>query len=309
MTQPSAPERTLRQRAWFVLRPVLIVAALVSIIAPFVAGVIFIRALTAAPCGGGGDPGAFNLPYEDVSFPSSEFKTGIKAFFIPPDADNGVVVIVPPPYTTGRGGMLHEIAVLHKHGYGALNFESRSCMGHTISLGYAEVTEVGDALNYLATRPDVDMKMIAIHGFSSAGATSIMAAARYPEIGAVVAEGGYHDFADAITDSSQAQQWLFLGTFYEFGVKVSYRLSTGYDLSVLSPVSVIGKISPRPILLIYGTAEPSLRGGQLELAAAGENAELWEAPGATHGSYQIDLPEEFERRVVDFYDKAFDIRR
>jgi pimeloyl-ACP methyl ester carboxylesterase len=74
-------------------------------------------------------------------------------------------------------------------------------------------------------------------------------------------------------------------------------------------VSVIGQISPRPILLIYGTAEPSLRGGQLELVAAGENAELWEVPGATHGTYQFDAPEEFERRVVGFYDKAFNIRR
>src|SRR5690242_3323389 len=140
MTNPPAPTRTLGQRAWFVLRPVLVVAVLVSIIVPFLAGFMFIRALTTAPCGGDGDPRAFDLPYEDVSFPSSAFKTDIKAFFIPPDAYNGVVVIVPPPYTGGRGSQLHEIAVLHKHGYGALTFESRSCMGHTISLGYAEVT-------------------------------------------------------------------------------------------------------------------------------------------------------------------------
>ena len=306
MTPSPAPARTLRQRALFVLRPVLIVAALLAFLAPFIAGVIFIRILTTVGCGGGGDPAAYNLPFEDVSFPSSEFKTDIKAFFIP--GDNGVTLVVPPAYTSGRGNLLHELVLLHKHGYGALTYESRSCMGHYISLGYAEVTEVGDALDYLATRSDVDMDKLAIHGFSSAGATSLMAAARYPSLRAVVAEGGYHDFSDALRDTSQGQQWSFLGTFYEFGVKAGYRLTTGYDLSVLSPISAIGEIAPRPILLIYGTAEPSLRGGRLELAAAGENAQLWEVPGATHGSYAFTAPEEFERCVVDFYNKAFNIR-
>jgi pimeloyl-ACP methyl ester carboxylesterase len=306
MTPSPAPTRAVRQRALFVLRPVLIIAVLLAFLAPFLAGVIFIRVLTTAGCGGADDPAAYNMPFEDVSFPSSEFQTDIKAFFIP--SDNGVTLIVPPGYTSGRGNLLHELVLLHKHGYGALTYESRSCMGHYISLGYAEVTEVGDALRYLATRPDVDMDKIAIQGFSSAGATTLMAAARYPNLRAVVAEGGYHDFEDALRDTSQGQQWGFLGAFYEFGVKAGYRLTTGYDLSVLSPISTIGNIAPRPLLLIYGTAEPSLRGGRLELAAAGDNAQLWEVPGATHGSYSWTAPEEFEWRVVDFYDKAFDIR-
>ncbi|MEO8610184.1 MAG: prolyl oligopeptidase family serine peptidase [Chloroflexota bacterium] len=304
-SSPPNSTRTIRQRVLFVLRPVVIIGVLVAFLVPFVAGIIFIRALTTGGCGGADDPAAYNMPFEDVSFPSSEFKTDIKAFFIP--GDNGVTLIIPPGYTSGRGNLLHELVLLHKHGYGALTYESRACMGHYISLGYAEVTEVGDALDYLATRSDVDMDKLAIHGFSSAGATTLMAAARYPQLRAVVAEGGYHDFGDALRDTSQGQQWAFLGLFYEFGVRVGYRWTTGYDLSVLSPISTIGEIAPRPILLIYGTAEPSLRGGRLELAAAGDNAQLWEVPGATHGSYSWTAPEAFEQRVVDFYDKAFDL--
>ena len=78
-------------------------------------------------------------------------------------------------------------------------------------------------------------------------------------------------------------------------------------MSVLSPVSVIGEIAPRPILLIYGTNEPALYGARLELAAAGPNAELWEVEGAVHGNYQYVAPEEFEQRVIAFYNRAFDI--
>jgi len=306
MTQPSSPPRTLRHRALFVLKPVVAVTVILLVVFPFALALIFIRALTTGGCGGDGDPAAYNLPFENISFPSSEFNIPIRGYFIP--GDNGVTVIVPPAFTSGRGGWLHEIAVLHEHGYSALSYESRSCMGQVISLGYAEVTEVGDALDYLATRPDVDMGKVGIHGFSSAGATSIMAGARYPSLRAVLAEGGYHDFGEQLHDNVEAQ-WPGLGVLYELGVHAGYRLTTGYDLSVLSPMSSISQISPRPILLIYGTAEPSLPGARLQLAAAGANAQLWEVPGATHGSYWYTAPEEFERRVIAFYDSAFDIRR
>jgi dienelactone hydrolase len=306
MTQPAKTERTIRQRVIFVLRPVLIIAVAMLVVVPFALGVIFIRVLTTSGCSGGVDPGTFNMLFEEVSFLSSEFKTPINAYFIP--GDNGVTIIVPPSYTSGRGNLMHEIAVLHKNGYGALAYESRSCMGQNISLGYAEVTEVGDALDYLATRPDVDMEKIAIHGFSVGGAIATMAGARYPELKAVSAEGGYHDFSEQLSDNVEAQ-WPGLGFLYEWGVHIGYRLTTGYDLSVLSPIGAIGQIAPRPILLIYGTAEPSLPGAHLQMAAAKGNAELSEVPGATHGTYQYDAPEEYERRVIGFYDRVFNIRR
>ncbi len=300
------PARSLRQRVVFVLRPVIIISLMLIVVGPFVLGVIFIRALTTGGCGGDGDPASVNLAYEDISFPSSEFKTQIRGYFIP--GDNGVTLIFPPTGSNGRGAWLQEIKVVQQHGYSVLSYESRSCMGQNLSLGYAEVTEVGDALDYLATRADVDMDKIGIHGFSTSGATAIMAGARYPTLKAILAEGGYHDFSEQLSDNVEAQ-WPGLGILYEWGVHVGYRLTTGYDLSVLSPVSTIGQIAPRPVLLIYGTNEPSFEGAHLQLAAAGANTELWEVQGATHGSYWYTAPEEYEQRVTAFYDGPFNIRR
>jgi len=306
MTQPPATERTLRQRILFVLRPVLAVAAVLLFVMPFALGLIFSAALTNAPCAGGESPAIYNLPYEEITFLSSEFQQSINGYFIP--GDNGVTILIPPAYSSGRDNQMHEVAALHPYGYSFLTFESRRCMGHRLSLGYAEVREVGDALDYLATRADVDMERLGIHGYSAGGATAIMAGARYPQLKAVSAEGGYHDFAEQLSDNVETQ-WPGLGLLYELGVHIGYRLTTGYDLSVLSPVSVIGQIAPRPILLIYGSVEPSLPGARLQLAAAGENAQLWEVPGAWHGSYLHTAPEAFVRRMVTFYDNAFAIRR
>ena len=152
------------------------------------------------------------------------------------------------------------------------------------------------------------MTKIGIHGFSVGGAIATMAGARYPALAAISAEGGYHDFGDQLSDNVAAQ-WPGLGFLYEWGVRVGYRLTTGYDLAVLSPITAIRQTAPRPVLLIYGTAEPSLPGARLQLAAAKGNVQLWEVPGATHGSYLADAPEEYERRLIAFYDSAFDIRR
>jgi dienelactone hydrolase len=169
------------------------------------------------------------------------------------------------------------------------------------------VPQVGDALAYLATRSDVDVEQIAIHGFSAGGALAVMAGARYPELRAVVAEGGYHDFAEDL-DNNTIYMGL-LGSLYRLGSHLAYRVTTGDDISVLSPISAIPQIAPRPILLVYGTNEPSLYGARLQQAAAGSNATLWEVPGARHGSYLADAPEDYERIVVGFMDEAMGVDR
>ena len=68
----------------------------------------------------------------------------------------------------------------------------------------------------------------------------------------------------------------------------------------------IGEIAPRSVFLIY--AVPG-QGGEAELnetfyEAAGEPRELWLVPGAGHTGGIEAQPEEYERRVVGFFDRA-----
>jgi pimeloyl-ACP methyl ester carboxylesterase len=118
----------------------------------------------------------------------------------------------------------------------------------------------------------------------------------------VVAEGGYHDFVDELEQNSPHTLWF--APFFRFGARAGYRLITGEDMSVLSPISAIVKIAPRPILLIYGTNEPGLNGARLQQQATRANAELWEVDGARHGNYLDIALEEYEQRVLAFLDAA-----
>ena len=67
----------------------------------------------------------------------------------------------------------------------------------------------------------------------------------------------------------------------------------------------IGEIAPRAVFLIH--ADPGM-GGEVErqpkyYAAASEPKQLWKVPGAEHTGGLKAQPQEYERRVVDFYDR------
>ncbi|NDJ74831.1 MAG: prolyl oligopeptidase family serine peptidase [Chloroflexi bacterium] len=225
-----------------------------------------------------------------------------QAYFIP--GDNGATIIIPPTGGAGRGSRLDLADMLARNGYAVLTYDSRRCadLGNS-SLGYKEISEVEDVVDYLLAREDVDPDRIGITGFSAAGATTIMAAARRPELRAIIAEGGYGDFAEGAVGLYDGGG-SFVETTYKWSLSLSYRLFTGEDIDRLSPLDVIDRIAPRPILLIYGTKEASLSGAYEQQAAAGDNATLWVVAGAGHGEYQAVAPAEYEQRVIEFFDQA-----
>jgi len=69
--------------------------------------------------------------------------------------------------------------------------------------------------------------------------------------------------------------------------------------------TVVGKIAPRPLLLIAAPNSPN--GEELNVqydAAAKEPKELWEIPESGHTGGIEARPAEYERRVVGFFDAA-----
>jgi pimeloyl-ACP methyl ester carboxylesterase len=297
------PER--RRRIFRILGIFAVVVVVLLAVIPAALGFLTTWVLTHSPCAGGSVPSSVGMTdFEAISFYSPSLNENVSGYFV--HGTNGVTIVLPPTLNSGAGYWRQDYILLNRFGYNLLNYESRNCVGTTNTLGYSEVDQVGDALNYLAARPDVDMNRIGIQGFSAAGATSIMAAARYMHLKTVVAMGGYHDFG-ATLDAEAKGTWY--GPLYAAGARAGYRLATGLDMEVLSPVSVIDQIAARSVLLIYGSREPSLPGAYLQQQAAGSNAELWVVDGAGHGNYWDIGPEAFEQRVIPFLDAAFDVER
>lgn len=271
---------------------------------PFALGVLFMLGLLYAPCTESSlAPADYGLTAEPVEIPASAGGR-FRGYFIP--GANGAAIIMPPPFTGGRGARLPQAAMLARHGFAVLTFESRRCAGMgPLSLGYREIDEVADALNYLHSRADANPNSIGVYGFSSAGATAVMAAARLPQLCAVVAEGGYGNFVnDALGNNSGNWLALYFFALYRQGMRLTYWAVTGLSIDRLNPAAVIARIEPRPVLLIYGSREVSLPGGRQQQAAAGPNTRLWIVDGAGHGNYLSVAPQAYESNVVEFFNRA-----
>ncbi|HRV92273.1 MAG TPA: prolyl oligopeptidase family serine peptidase [Anaerolineae bacterium] len=295
---------------WLRLTLFFVISLTISIIMiPILLGALFTLGLIYAPCTENAHtPAAHGLTeWEEVTLPAQaggEFR----GYFIP--GANGATIIIPPTGAAGRDGRLAEAAMLGRHGYAVLLFESRRCAGMgPLTLGYAEVSEVADAVDYLTTRREVDPERLGVYGFSTAGATAIMAAAQLPRLHAVIAEGGYGDFLEnALAQEPGHSVMAYFLRLYRWGSRWAYQWGTGLELEQLSPVTVIPRIAPRPILLIYGSREVSLPGGVKQQDAAGPNATLWVVDGARHGEYRVVAPEAYEVRVVGFFDEALAVK-
>ncbi len=75
-------------------------------------------------------------------------------------------------------------------------------------------------------------------------------------------------------------------------------------------IEIIGKIAPRPIMLVGGGTPLSYVGSEaprLEryAAYAGKNAGVWVIPEAHHCDGPIQRPAEYATRMVGFFNKAF----
>ncbi len=258
--------------------------------------------LTHPGCGeSGATPASVGIEgTEDVAYASHDGLT-LRAWYLPPV--NGAAIVLLPGMGGAREGMLREGAILARHGYGLLMTELRSCAhpeGES-TLGYREAADLAEAVTWLRGQPDVEH--VGVLGYSLGGVTAILGAAEDERIEAVVAEGGFYDLAADITNEGQRDRlWEDL---VQQAVLFFFRREIGIDARQVSPISVIDRISPRPLLLIYGELEAAATRPELQLARAGEPKELWIVPGCGHGQYLELAAGEWEQRVTAFFDHAF----
>lgn len=267
-------------------------------------GAAYAHALTHPGCGNTG-----NTPEDvgiagarDVIYPTHDGMI-LRAWYLAPQ--NGVVIILLPGLGGGRDGMLREGAILARYGYGLLMTEMRSCAhpeGQT-TLGYYESEDLKEAATWVLDQPGVEH--VGVLGYSLGGITATMGSAKDERIEAVVAEGGFYDLAADVTNEGGTKS-LWERIMFQT-ILICFQLETGVNAYDVSPISVIDRISPRPLLLIYGELETGEAHPQEQLARAGEPKDLWIVPDAWHGGYLDVAAEEWEQRVVAFFDSAFEL--
>lgn len=247
-------------------------------------------------------PADFEAGFEPVTLHT---KDGIRLYgwYIP--STNGAAVILLHGYGGDRTSTLAYANILHAHGYGALLYDQRASgesEGETRSWGWHDVWDVESAFGFLKSRSDVHPKGIGIMGCSTGAEIAISAGAQFQDIQAVVADGAYYTTASDSWPPYEFKDWVgwpvypFLITFME------------WKSGATAPMSLreaAAQIAPRHLMLIAAGEN-----GYEQLRAesyyneAGEPKEYWVVEDAYHCGGYVAQPDEYEERIINFFDEA-----
>jgi uncharacterized protein len=233
--------------------------------------------------------------YEEVAFTTSD-GLRLQGWYVP--SKNGAAVISFP----GRKGPQKPARLLARHDYGVLLFDRRGegeSEGDPNTLGWAGNRDVKAAIAFLRARPDVDRGRVGGLGLSVGGEVLLQTAAETDELKAVVSEGaGMRSVREAVHLDGTDK---FVATPV-FAIVTAGTAVFANDLPPRDLLDLSSEIT-QPVLFIHAT--PGQGGETLTekyYEAAKGPKEYWAAPGGHTGAIDA-APQEYERRVVGFFDR------
>ena len=250
-------------------------------------------------------PADLEFKVEEVTFKSED---GLKmaGWYVP--AQNDATIILLHGYGGNRTAIIWRARQLVNAGYGVLMYDERASgesEGTYRSYGWEDPLDVKGAIQYLSSRNLNDN--IGIAGCSAGADIALYSAALYPELGAVWADGASSVRAQ---DMGRPRN-LFSALIIAGNYVLDWMYTVKLDIELPEPLTNrLGDIAPRPVMLVGGgTARPHI-GSEAELFTlryakiAGDNAQAWIIPEATHCNGPSLRPEEYARRMIEFFDDA-----
>lgn len=155
------------------------------------------------------------------------------------------------------------------------------------------------AVDYLQERPEVDPERIGVLGLSAGGGIALRAAAETDQVAAVVAEGPGWPTLQDWRIAAEPVDVIWVPGIWAMYKTVEVATKVRNPMPVRQAVSLI---APRPILLIAAGEDRVTSRGYFD--AAREPKTLWDRDEPGHIDALFRHPEEYEQRVVGFFDQA-----
>lgn len=185
-----------------------------------------------------------------------------------------------------RMQMIGAVRILAGEQYQFLLFDFRRSGrsgGSVSTVGYLERGDVTAAVNWLEQQPEAEGRPIGVFGVSMGGAAAILAAAEDRRIAAVATLGAYATLDRAVMQRCR----FFVGSLAPLLATPTRRFGEKWlpgGASEVAPVGSIGRIAPRPVLLMHGRHDPfvNVEEARLLYAAASEPRRLVILPHSWH---------------------------
>lgn len=280
----------------------LLIALLVALAFVWAASSALVRRRTPDP---EVDPASLGLPAEPVRFASRERTLTLHGWWVPaPDASGTVVVC-----SGQRGSMdadLHTFGpVLYATGFNTLFFDWRAhgrSDGEHVTFGVYEKEDLLGALDYLAEARGV--ARAGLLGLSMGAGVALIVAALTDRVGAVVCDSLpvhiQNTLAGHLTARGVPRLLADAGARLVL-VVASFRIKG--NLFHTDAWRWAAHIGNTPVLLIHGDRDPLVSVDEIEQVydrLPGPKV-LWRVPAAAHREAYTKRPDEYVRRVVDWF--------
>lgn len=234
----------------------------------------------------------------------------LRASWWPEDNRRGAAVMLLHGVADTRRGMGGQANLLREAGYAVLAMDARghgASGGPLISYGVLERNDVAAWAEWLHAQPNVHR----VYGLgASMGGAILLQSLPLARIDAAVAECAFSDFPSVayhrvgqrVALNEHAARWIAWPLVEPALVWV--RLRHGLHLRDASPEAAL-RASTTPVLLIHGALDtniPPEHGERLARARTG-GVEIWRPADAAHVNAISAAPEEYRRRVLEFFDR------
>ena len=217
---------------------------------------------------------------KDVSF-ASRNGTKLRGWYVP--SRNGAAVVLVHGSGSNRSTGVPELRVLAGKGFGVLAFD---LPGHgesegSVIFGLPPAEAVQGAVDFVLQQSDVHDGRIGVAGFSYGGAIVSRAAATDCRMRSVVLVATP---SDAITQTRA--EYASYGRAAQIGAFAVYWLRR-IDLRSERPVDYVGKIAPRPVLIVASAEDATVPLSETRelVAAAREPKRYVLIPHGSHGQF------------------------
>jgi fermentation-respiration switch protein FrsA (DUF1100 family) len=235
-----------------------------------------------------------------------EFESGsgskLRGWFIPGRKGAGAVVLM-HGFRGDRRQMLGRASFLSKAGYSLLLFDFQAhgeSPGKQVTIGYLESRDAQAAVDLM--KKNCPGEKLGVIGLSMGGAAATLASPEL-EVDAIALEAVYTDIDRATANRME----IYFGAWARGLARlliIQLPMRAGIEKSALRPIDRIGAIKA-PKLFIAGAKDRHTRLDESRelFAAASEPKELWVVEEAAHGDVHHMAKEEYERRILDFFEK------
>jgi len=233
----------------------------------------------------------------------------LRGWKVRPTNPNGDWVLLYHGISDNRTGNLGHAEFLLTSGYSVMMMDSRAhgqSGGDMATYGWKERDDTRAIVD--ATYASESIRHLYALGVSMGAAIALQSAAVEPRIVAVVAEDPFENLREVTYDYAGLEFSPLLGkTLFRpasMAALHGVKKDGGFDPDEVSPKKAVAARA-FPVLLICGTADhriPCRHAEAIYQAAIGPK-ELWMVPGAEHASAFGHAPQQYEKRVIEFFGK------